>query len=178
MIPEMDGWEIFDALREIRKVPVIILSALNTKEDVVTGLQRGVDDYIGKPFHNEEVIERVKSVLRRTRKPRQVNHLDFPEVALEINLISQEVILDGQNISLTPKEFAVISQLEKNAPSIVSYESIGKAVWGEDSVEVRRRTKYLIYLIRKKFIKVNPSVNLILNFDRLGYKLLTSSNGK
>ena len=78
-----------------------------------------------------------------------------------------------EKIRLTPKEFAVLSLLAKNAPSVVSYDMIGETVWGEDSPEVRRRTKYLVYLLRRKFEKINSGENIILNFDRLGYKLQT-----
>ena len=173
MMPEMDGWKILDEMREIKHVPVIVISALGTKEDIVNGLHRGVDDYISKPFYNTEVSERVKAVLRRVHKPHEASKLVFHDIDLVIDLISQEVILHEEKIRLTPKEFAVLSLLARNAPSVVSYDMIGEAVWGEDSPEVRRRTKYLVYLLRRKFEKVNSRKNLILNFDRLGYKLQT-----
>ena len=173
MMPEMDGWEILKELRKIKNVPVIIISALSSKEDIVNGLHRGADDYISKPFYNTEVSERVKAVLRRARKPQEVSRLVFQDIDLVVDLISQEVILHDEKIRLTPKEFSVLSLLAKSAPAVVSYDEIGKTVWGEDSPEVRRRTKYLVYLLRRKFEKVNSKRNIILNFDRLGYKLQT-----
>jgi len=173
MMPEMDGWETMQHMRKMSKVPVIIISALGAKEDVVGGLKKGADDYIPKPFFNAEVIERVKAVLRRAGKPKEISRLVFPQVDLVIDLLTQEVVMNGKTIRLTPKEFAILAVLAKHSPAIVSYETIGDAVWGEDSAEVRRRTKYLIYLLRKKFAEISPKDNIILNFDRLGYKLLT-----
>lgn len=173
MMPEMDGWETIHHMRKMSKVPVIIISALGAKDDIVGGLKQGADDYISKPFYNAEVIERVKAVLRRAGKPKEISRLVFPQVDLVIDLMTQEVILRGKTIRLTPKEFSILGVLAKHSPAIVSYETIGDAVWGEDSAEVRRRTKYLVYLLRKKFTDAAPDVNLILNFDRLGYKLLT-----
>jgi len=175
MMPEMDGWETMQHMRKMSKVPVIIISALGAKEDVVGGLKKGADDYIPKPFFNAEVIERVKAVLRRAGKPKEISRLVFPQVDLMIDLLTQEVVMNGKTIRLTPKEFAILAVLAKHSPAIVSYETIGDAVWGEDSAEVRRRTKYLIYLLRKKFADISPNENIILNFDRLGYKLLTEN---
>ena len=91
MIPEMDGWEILVHLRQmIEKVPIIIVSALGNKEDVIKGLQAGADDYISKPFHNTELSERVKAVLRRTNKPRELSRLVFPDIEMELDLSMQD----------------------------------------------------------------------------------------
>lgn len=174
MMPEMDGWEILDNLRQmIEKVPVIIVSAKSSKDDVVKGLAAGADDYISKPFHNAELSERVKAVLRRASKPRELSRLIFPDIEMDLDLNMQEVTIKGQTMRLTPKEFDILSLLAKHSPAIVSYESIADNVWGEDSPEIRRRIKYLIYLLRRKFENINADPDLILNIDRLGYKLQT-----
>ncbi len=174
MMPEMDGWEILDHLRQmIEKVPVIIVSAKSSKDDVVKGLAAGADDYISKPFHNAELSERVKAVLRRANKPRELSRLVFPDIEMDLDLNMQEVTIKGESMRLTPKEFDILSLLAKHSPAIVSYESIADNVWGEDSPEIRRRIKYLIYLLRRKFENIKADPDLILNIDRLGYKLQT-----
>lgn len=175
MMPEMDGWETFEYLKRMTNVPVIVVSALTSKDHIVDGLRQGIDDYIPKPFYNAEVIERVNAVLRRTNRPQEITRLVFPSVGLTIDLINQEVELLGNSIRLTPKEFSVLSALAKNAPAIVPYEKISHLVWGEDSADVRKRTKYLIYLLRQKFDKISSGSQLILNVDRLGYKLQTEN---
>jgi DNA-binding response OmpR family regulator len=83
------------------------------------------------------------------------------------------VTYHGAIIHLTPKEFAVLTVLAKQAPAIVGYNKISTAVWGEDSEDARKRTKYLIYLLRRKFELVFAGSNFIQNIDRLGYKLQT-----
>jgi DNA-binding response OmpR family regulator len=173
MLPEMDGWEIYSYLRQMTDVPVIIISALGNKEEIVKGLHRGADDYITKPFHNSEVVERVRAVLRRAGKVQEVNRIVFPNINLTIDFMNQQVTLSGNQLDLTPKEFAVLAVLAKHAPGITRYETIAQAVWHTDSPEARNRTKYLIYLLRRKLEEVAPGKNLIINLDRRGYKLQT-----
>lgn len=173
MMPEMSGWEVYNYLRQMTDVPVIVISALGEKEEIVKGLHLGVDDYITKPFHNAEVVERVRAVLRRMKKQQEVNRLVFPNIGLIIDFTTQEVFLNGIEIMLTSKEFSVLAVLAKQAPGIARYEVIANAVWRTDSPEVRNRTKYLVYLLRRKFEEALPGSNLILNADRRGYKLQT-----
>jgi DNA-binding response OmpR family regulator len=173
MMPEMDGWSTLEHLHGMTDTPVIIVSAIGTKEDVVHGLHKGVDDYIVKPFYNPELVARVKTVLRRSAKPHEVSRLVFPQISLAVDLNSQEVSFNEQKIQMTPKEFAVLAVLAKHSPAIVSYPTISQAIWGSDSDDTRKRTKYLVYLLRRKFETALPGCNLILNVDRLGYKLQT-----
>jgi DNA-binding response OmpR family regulator len=173
MMPEMDGWETLRYLREMADIPIIIVSAIGAKEDVVRALQIGVDDYLTKPFFNAEVVARIRAVLRRSAKPREISRFVFPQAKLVIDLTTQEVNYHQRPIHLTPKEFAVLATLARQAPSIVGYSKISQAVWNEDSDDAHKRTKYLIYLLRRKFEVINPSDNLIQNIDRLGYKLQT-----
>jgi len=174
MMPDMDGFETFSYLQKLARIPVIIISAKGLKEEIVQGLQLGVDDYIPKPFNNAELVARVRTVLRRAGRPQQISRLVFPLVGLFLDLTSQEVTLANRKISLTSKEFAVLSTLAREAPSVVTYPIICQTIWGADSDEARKRTKYLVYLIRRKFDQVESGKKLILNVDRLGYKLQTT----
>jgi len=173
MMPDMDGWETFRSIRQKTNVPVVVVSALGSKDQIAGGLERGVDDYISKPFYNAEVTARVRAVLRRTQDPREVSRFIFPLIDLSVDLLNQEVVYCSEKIHLSQKEFGVLAALAKHAPAIVSYETISMGVWGEDSPDVRKRTKYLIYLLRNAFNEVKPDSKLILNVDRLGYKLQT-----
>lgn len=174
MMPDMDGYETFGYLQKLTRIPVIIISAKGMKEEIVSGLQLGVDDYISKPFNNTEVVARIRAVLRRAGHPQQTSRLVFPNVGLILDLSSHEVTFENHSISLTSKEFAVLSTLAKEAPSVVSYPVICQTIWGADSDEAHKRTKYLVYLLRRKFNRINPNKELIINVDRLGYKLLAS----
>jgi DNA-binding response OmpR family regulator len=176
MMPEMDGWETFQYFRKMVDVPVIIISALEKKEDIVEGFRKGIDDYITKPFYNAEVVERIKAVLRRKPAQKEINHLVYPSSGLEIDFQNQEILYLGKRIRLTPREFAVFAIIAKQAPNLVGYSTIMQAVWGEDSDEARKRMKYLVYLIRKKLEKIAPGTEFLENIDRLGYRLSIEPN--
>ncbi len=174
MMPEMDGWETIDHLRQVSNTPVIVLTALTSKENTVDCLQRGVDDYMTKPFYKAEVVARVHAVLRRAHTMRDSGRFVFPQIGLAIDTQTREVRLRSAKIQLTGKEFSVLLVLAKHAPEIVHYQKISQSVWGRDFQQARQRIKYLVYLLRQKFQEVDPEAgNIIENIDRLGYKLLT-----
>ena len=171
MMPEMDGWETFRYIRQVMDVPVIILSALTIKEDIVKALQLGVDDYITKPFYNAEVVARVKNVLRRARTERKTNRIAIPRLNIIVDVDEQTISIHGKRVELTPREFAIFCILAKKTPGVVRYPEISEEVWGEDSIDARKRTKFLVYLIRKKLEEAAPGEEIIVNLDRIGYKL-------
>lgn len=173
MMPEMDGWETLRNLRQFSNAPVIVLSALSSKDEIVRCLYEGVDDYMTKPFYKGEVVARINAVLRRAKQPREAARFNFPKVNLAIDLKTQEVTFATHSVQLTAKEFALLSLLAKNAPGIVSYPVIAQTVWGEDVPNVRQRTKYLIFLLRRKFEEIDSTFDLIQSVDRMGYKLKT-----
>jgi DNA-binding response OmpR family regulator len=173
MMPDMDGWETYRYLRQMSDVPVIVISAVGNKDDVVKALRMGVDDYVTKPFFNAEVIARAQAVLRRYGKAEEVSRLVFPDVDLVIDFQTQKVTLREQSVQLTNKEFAVLAVLARNAPEVVNYQTIAQQVWGMDTPDVRKRIKYLVYIIRRKFQSLDPERELISNVDRLGYRMNT-----
>jgi Response regulators consisting of a CheY-like receiver domain and a winged-helix DNA-binding domain len=172
LMPDMDGMETLDEIHKMSNVPVIILSAVDRKEDIISALRAGTDDYVTKPFNNEELVARVHSVLRRSEKTAAISLLNFPEVNLAIDLKTYEVTYKGKKIQLTGKMFEVLTILAKNAPKVVNYQELAETVWGENSTSVRNRLKYLVYLLRKEFLQVDEDFDIIQNIDRLGYKLI------
>lgn len=174
MMPDMDGWETYQYLRQMTDTPVIIISAVGNKDDIVKALRMGVDDYLTKPFFNAEVIARAEAVLRRYGKAEEVSRLVFPDADLIIDFQTQKVTLHDQSVQLTNKEFAILAVLARNAPEVVNYQAIAQQVWGIDTPDVRKRIKYLVYIIRRKFQTLDPEHELISNVDRLGYKMNTS----
>jgi DNA-binding response OmpR family regulator len=172
MMPGMDGWETFSYMRKVSDVPVMIISAIANKEDVVRALRQGVDDYVTKPFLNAEVVARVEAILRRAGQVHgEVDRLVFPEIDLVIDFHSQEIISGGQTMQLTGREFAVIGLLGRAAPAIVSYHDMAMQIWEEDTPEARNRIKYLVHLLRRKFERLPERRDFIQNIDRIGYKL-------
>ncbi len=177
MMPGMDGWETYHYLRQMSDVPVIILSAVSNKDEVVRALRMGVDDYLTKPFVNAEVVARVEAVLRRAQGSVQdVDRLLFPDVDLIVDFRTQEILHGDQHVQLTGREFAIMALLARSAPAIVAYHDIAMHVWEEDTSEARNRIKYLVHLLRRKFQRLPGKPDFIENVDRLGYKLRTSPN--
>jgi DNA-binding response OmpR family regulator len=171
MMPGMDGWQTFQYLRQTTDVPVVIVSAIHNKDEIVRALRMGVDDYLTKPFVNAEVVARVQAVLRRARPSHQTDRLVFPRSDLVIDFSTQEVVLNKRRIQLTGKEFAILATLARSAPDVVQYRAIAEAVWGKDNPQVRNRIKYLVYLLRQTLAEASGTPDLIQNIDRLGYKL-------
>jgi DNA-binding response OmpR family regulator len=171
MMPEMDGWETLGQLRAVTDTPIIILSAMSQKENVVRGLREGADDYVPKPFVGDEVVARVEAALRRSGPKTPVSKLSFPEKGLSLDLETHQVTFGGQLIDLTPREFAVLEVLAKNHPKPVSYEVLAQEVWGEDNEKIRERIKWIVYLLRQKVEKDPSAPELILNKTRYGYQL-------
>jgi DNA-binding response OmpR family regulator len=174
MMPEMDGWETYQFIREISDVPVIVVSAVNNKENIVKMLDDGVDDYVSKPFHRGEVVSRVNAVLRRAFRSSKPKVFIFPDIHLSIDPERKEVNFQGQPVKLTPKEFEILEVLAKFSPGVVPHQSIAVEVWGQETDDSRKRIKYLIYLIRQKFEEILPGTDIIETVDRIGYKLRTS----
>jgi two-component system response regulator VicR/two-component system response regulator MtrA/OmpR family response regulator RpaB len=176
LMPEMNGLQTLQEFHKISDVPVIILSAVDRKEEIVKMLHAGTDDYVTKPFNTDEIVARVNSVLRRVEKQSVVSSLSFPDVDLTIDLKTYEVTYHSEKIQLTGKMFEVLAILARSAPKVVNYQDIAEEVWGENTTSVRNRLKYLVYLLRKEFLLIDAGHEIIQNIDRLGYKLLTKSS--
>lgn len=175
MMPEMDGWDTFEELHRLSDIPVIVISALGQTENVVKALQMGVDDYVTKPFNNSEVIARSRAVLRRSGVHKEVKRMVFPDVELVVDLETQEIYYKGKRIQLTGKMYEVLLMLARGAPRVVTYNDLTMQIWGETSLPVRNRLKYLVYLLRQEMEKVDSEHPIIKNVDRLGYKLMTET---
>jgi DNA-binding response OmpR family regulator len=175
MMPGMDGWETIQVLKHITSSPIIIISAIGQSESVVKALKMGADDYITKPFYAEEVIARAANVMRRAGDQKPLDRLAFPSVDLVLDMKTQEAFYHGERIQLTGKMFTVLLLLAKNAPHLVTYEALANEIWGSNSSATHNRLKYLVYLLRQEFQKSGCEHELIVNVDRLGYKLETGN---
>ena len=158
MMPNMDGITAMTRLREKSNVPVILLTAKSEDTDKILGLNVGADDYITKPFNPVEVLARVKSQLRRylhlgggTVKP---TALQIGGIALDDR--TKEVSLDGDPVSLTPREYEILKLLMQNPGTVFSPKRIYRAVWGEDPFGAETAVAVHIRHLREK-LEYNPS---------------------
>ncbi|MDP4162900.1 MAG: response regulator transcription factor [Bacillota bacterium] len=135
MMPEMDGWEACSEIRKHWDIPIIMLTARSEKIDVIKGLKIGADDYITKPFDEEELIARIEAVLRRHNNKETIIH--FKDLTL--NQSSYEVTHQIESIPLTPKEFALLALFLQNRNKVFSREHLLSSIWGY-SVTTEDRT--------------------------------------
>ncbi len=171
MMPDVDGRITLKNLREVTQSPVIVVSALTGKDQVVDLLNSGSDDYITKPFHREELVARIHAVLRRSKLLSIIDGVSIPETGLTVNFSKREVNFQGQFVQLSPKEYELIELLVKQMPHIVKYKEIAEEIWGENSTYVKNRIKYLVHTIRNKFEEIKPGIEVIVTADRVGYRI-------
>ena len=146
MIPNVDGFELLNYIKQISNTPTIFLTAKNLTKDKVKGLKNGADDYITKPFAIEELCARIEAVLRRYNKLNEVLKIDD----VKVNIVSRIVKKGSKIINLTPKEFDLLVLLIQNKNFALYREVIFEKVWGE-SLEFETRTLDLhIQRLRKK----------------------------
>jgi two-component system KDP operon response regulator KdpE len=175
MMPVMDGWETLEKLRGITNAPVLIVSAKTGKEDIVRGLEIGVEDYITKPYHPAELIARVNRVLSRSAAASHPQQYSFPEIGLKINIKSHEVEYNQRVIELPKKEFQILSVLAYHAPETVTNEVLAKELWGDNSDKIQNRIKHLIFVLRQSLERDPSQPDLIRNREGIGYRLAIKS---
>lgn len=171
MMPGMDGWETCRRLREVVDIPIIMLTAKGDLQDRLEGLSLGADDYVPKPFDMDELLLRVKAVLRRARRrPYLKEPLRYDDGWVTIDLASREVRRGGKLVRLTPTEFKLIAFLLKNAGRPVSHEEILAQVWGEEYVDASDWIKVHIRHLRQKIEKDPSNPQYILTVRGVGYQ--------
>ncbi|MGQ9813863.1 MAG: response regulator transcription factor [Candidatus Roseilinea sp.] len=173
MMPEMDGYETLQAIREESTVPVIMLTARSEESDKVKGLDLGADDYITKPFSPRELISRVKAVIRRAELPAQVEKAPIViDDRLSVDFNRREVIVEGKPVKLRPTEWRLLYHLMQNAGWVVPHETLLSKVWGW---EYRDETQYLRLYITYLRQKIEPDPahpKYILTERGVGYRFV------
>lgn len=170
MMPEMDGWEVCKRIREKSKVPIIFITAKNAIKDVVKGLEIGGDDYIAKPFDNRELIARIKAHLRRGPDQLNSEELVFANGDLKINFLTREVMVRGQLVELTPREFSLLSLLARNAGRVLTRSEIINQVWGPEYGDSNESLKLYVHYLRKKLERSQAKPDFILTSRGVGYR--------
>lgn len=170
MMPEMDGWMTCEKIREFSEVPIIMLTARSETIDVIKGLKHGADDYVTKPFHEDELLARIEALLRRTSNSTGKKHsLVFN--GLEWNEESAELKYNDQIIQVTLKEFALIGLFIKNPQKVFSRELLLSTVWGLQSNIDDRTIDSHIRNLREKLRNVGFPVDSHLSTVwGVGYK--------
>ncbi len=175
MMPRMDGWETLTRVRQISRVPVIMLTAKDGETDKLRGLTHGVDDYVTKPFSFAELIARVQVVLRRAKqqsdgsKPRR---LVSGELVIDVD--AHRVTRGGKPIELTPTEFRLLQTLAENAGRVLTHEQLLESVWGYEAGEDTGYVKRYIWYLRHKLEDDPTKPEYIMTERGFGYSFSAS----
>ncbi len=168
MLPSMDGYSILKRIREEgNKTPVMFLTAKNTTLDKVNGLNLGADDYLAKPFNNEELVARIKALNRRSNNLID-NSIKYKD--LELNLLTGILKCNEEEIKLNFKEKELLKLLLTNPNVCLSKDLIFNKLWNEDSEASLEVIEAYISFLRRKLKYLNSKVS-IKNYQKYGYKV-------
>jgi two-component system, OmpR family, response regulator len=168
MLPDLDGFEIVQRLRRDRnQVPVIFLTAKDTREDKVAGLTMGGDDYVTKPFHLDELTARVRTVLRRTRPMPEEPVLTFADITLDQD--TYEVRRGDRLIGLSPTEFRLLRYFMLNPGRVLSHAELLANVWDHEFIGSNKVVATYVVYLRRKLAGTGPE--LIHTQRAIGYCL-------
>ena len=164
MMPKMDGWETCREIRQYSKVPIIMLTARGGENDELRGFELGVDEYIAKPFSPKILVARVEALLRRTNSANEKN-LEYGGIVL--NRSAHEVIIDGEKVDLSYKEFELLSYFMENKDIALSRERILNHVWDYDYFGDARKIDNHVKKLRSKMGEKGKYIKTIWG---MGYK--------
>ena len=167
MMGEISGFKMarmLKANKDTAEIPIIFITAKDTENDTITGFNLGADDYISKPFSLSEVIMRVKAVLRRTAGVQIKEEEQLQYKGLVINIPQKKVTIDGEETSLTKKEFEILLLLLQNQGRVFSREDILAKVWNDEVYVLDRTIDVNITRLRKKIGSYGKYI-----VTRLGY---------
>jgi len=169
MLPKMDGFSLIKKLRSKgNRTPSLILTAKDRVEDKVHGLDLGADDYLVKPFDTQELLARVRSLLRRSGKLGMEGKLSYGPLLLDMNI--HEGIIDQVPLKLTNKEYELLAYFIQNKEQIITREQIFQKVWGIESDTTDAIVDLYIHYLRKKFTPFGYD-HLIQTVRGVGYML-------
>ncbi|WP_057763465.1 response regulator transcription factor [Cytobacillus praedii] len=167
MMPEMNGLEACERIRQTWDIPIIMLTAMSEKSDIVKGLNYGADDYISKPFDEEELIARIEAVLRRQKT--DTGKITFRGLLLDEDCY--ELLYNGAGILLTPKEFGMMSLFLNNQNKVFTREHLIISIWGYEVSTEDRTIDSHVRNLREKLRKAGfPADNHLLTVWGVGYK--------
>ncbi|MBS0170451.1 MAG: response regulator transcription factor [Nitrospira sp.] len=171
MLPELDGLEVCTRIRlnrETALLPILMLTAKAEESDTVIGLELGADDYVTKPFSPKALVARVKALLRRLDRHANSPQTQYQYGSLTVDLSRHEVRLNGEEITLTAKEFGLLEHLLRNVGRVLTRDVLLSAVWGYDYYGTTRTVDVHVRRLKQKLPILEDA---IVSIKSLGYKL-------
>lgn len=172
-MPQISGIELCREIRKISEIPIIVLSVKGEEKTKVEALDAGADDYVTKPFGIDELLARIRAALRRSPSPNDTTPQTLNEGDFEINLSARQVLVRGEEVRLTPKEFDLLVYLFQNRGKVITHRSMLAAIWGGNYTEQNEYLRVFVGTLRKK-IEPNPAEpQYILTEPWVGYRFST-----
>ena len=170
-LPDMDGQQVLQELREWSAVPVLVLSVRASEAQKVQALDSGANDYVTKPFGIQEFLARVRALLR------QVPQATAPEAALSfgpltVDLAYRRVTLDGEEVALTRKEYALLAQLARHPGRVITQQQLLKDIWGPTHVDDSHYLRIVVAHVRQKLGDDPTAPRFIVTEPGVGYRLI------
>jgi DNA-binding response OmpR family regulator len=170
-MPELDGWQMLDRIRDMSDVPVLMLTARADELERVRGLHAGADDYVVKPFGKQELIARVQALLRRAGRGGSVEEADsYGDAYLTIDWGQRRVTVGDREVQLTPLEFRLLSTFVRNPRQVLSREQLLELVWGDSYGVGGDQVKLYIGYLRRKLSPEAPDSVPIETVRGFGYR--------
>jgi two-component system KDP operon response regulator KdpE len=171
-LPDMDGMEVIRQIREWSAVPILVLSARGREPDKVAALDAGADDYLTKPFGVGELLARLRVALRRgTGNLNETGEPVFAVQNLRVDQERRQVLLDGEEIHLTPIEYRLLTTLIKYAGKVVTHRQLLKEVWGPNNVDATHYLRVYMGHLRHKIEADAARPKILLTEPGVGYRL-------
>jgi DNA-binding response OmpR family regulator len=174
MLPDIDGFEVCRQIRAKSRVPILMLSARREDVDKIVGLELGADDYLAKPFNPQELVARVKAILRRSQaesEPQQI--IDI--YGVHIDVLKRDVIINNEPLKLRTKEFDLLYVFAQNPDIVLSRERLLNQVWGYDYYGETRTVDVHVSHLRDKLKDSSADIE---TFRGTGYKLIERKEAK
>lgn len=148
-LPELDGWAVLERIRDVSDVPVVMVTARVSDIDRVRGLRAGADDYLTKPFLQEELLARVEAVLRRAHATRELDER-YDDGVVAIDYAAHAVTVDGRETALSPLEFRLLDVLVRHRDRVLSHEQLLELVWSGSHGRSTAQVKLYVGYLRRK----------------------------
>lgn len=171
---EIDGFEVIDRIRDFSDIPVIVLSSRSSPDDILNGYDRGIDDYVTKPFNARILLARIKAVLKRVQTfPALGTESEIFVNDLVINLQRREVLKGGIQVHLTQTEYNLLVELVKHSNQVLLHEQLLSAVWGDQFQNEVDYLRSYIHILRRK-LECNPAQpRILISKPGVGYMLVS-----
>jgi DNA-binding response OmpR family regulator len=166
-MPDLDGWEVLDRIRDLSEVPVLMLTARDSESDRVRGLRAGADDYVAKPFDRDELLERIRGLLRRA--PREDEPVSYADSFIQVDFVQRSASVEGREVPLTRLEYNLLEAFVRHPNQVLSQDQLLELAWEDPHAVSRDQVKLYVGYLRRK-LGSRPDGSPIETVRGFGYR--------